>query len=43
MNKNKTEWQNYIKLEFLSVPENVALARITVASFISQVDLTLND
>jgi stage II sporulation protein AB (anti-sigma F factor) len=40
---NKINWQNFIKLEFASVPENVGLARITVASFASQVDLTLND
>lgn len=41
--ENNTNYQNHIKLELASVPENVGLARITVASFVSQVDLTLND
>lgn len=40
---NKISYRNHIKLEMASVPENVGLARITVASFVSQLDLTLND
>lgn len=34
---------NKIKLEFMSIGENVALARITVAALVSQLELTLND
>jgi stage II sporulation protein AB (anti-sigma F factor) len=34
---------NKIKLEFLSKGENVALARITIAALVSQLELTLND
>ncbi|HHU33282.1 MAG: anti-sigma F factor [Zhaonellaceae bacterium] len=41
--ENTQNWQNYIRLELASIPENVGLARITIASFVSQVDLTLND
>jgi len=41
--ENKTNYRNHIKLEMTSIPENVGLARITVASFVSQLDLTLND
>ncbi|MDS1030123.1 anti-sigma F factor [Bacillota bacterium LX-D] len=43
MDKKPNNWQNYMKLEFASLPENVGFARVAVASFISQVDLTLND
>ena len=35
--------QNTMKIEFLSIPENVALARIVIASFASQLDFTLSD
>jgi stage II sporulation protein AB (anti-sigma F factor) len=35
--------KNSIKLEFTSIGENVALARVTVAALVSQLDLTLND
>lgn len=35
--------KNQMKLSFLSVPENLALARVTVASFASQLDFTLDD
>ncbi|MHB1126830.1 MAG: anti-sigma F factor [Bacillota bacterium] len=35
--------RNQILLEFLSVPENVGLARVAVASFASHLDPTLND
>ncbi len=35
--------RNQIKLEFISIPENVGLARITIAALASQLDLTLND
>ncbi len=35
--------KNQVKLVFLSLPENVALARITVAAFAAQLDLTLED
>ncbi len=34
---------NQFKLEFKSVPENVAFARVTVAAFASQLDYTLNE
>ncbi|KJS82726.1 MAG: ATPase [Peptococcaceae bacterium BICA1-8] len=34
---------NYIKLEFSSLPENVALARVLIASLVVQVDTTIND
>lgn len=34
---------NHMRLEFLSLPENVGLARVAVASFVAQLDLTLND
>lgn len=34
---------NKIKLEFSSKGENVALARITIAALVSQMELTLND
>jgi len=32
-----------MKLEFLSIPANVAFARVTVAAFASQLDFTLSD
>ncbi|MEW6621632.1 MAG: anti-sigma F factor [Bacillota bacterium] len=35
--------RNAMSLEFLSLPENVGLARITVASFAAQEEMTLND
>lgn len=35
--------KNRIKLEFSSLGENVALARITIAALASQLELTLND
>lgn len=34
---------NQAKLEFKSLPANVAFARVTVAAFASQLDFTLND
>ncbi|MDD4169924.1 MAG: anti-sigma F factor [Desulfotomaculaceae bacterium] len=34
---------NQMKLEFLSIPANVAFARVTVAAFASQLDYTLSD
>ncbi|MHB8171440.1 MAG: anti-sigma F factor [Thermincolia bacterium] len=34
---------NHMKLEFLGLAENVALARVTVAAFASQLDFTLTD
>jgi len=34
---------NQMKLEFLSIPANVAFARVTVAAFASQLDFTLSD
>lgn len=34
---------NYARLEFRSLPANVAFARVTVAAFASQLDFTLND
>jgi stage II sporulation protein AB (anti-sigma F factor) len=35
--------KNQMKLSFLSVPENLPLARVTAASFASQLDFTLDD
>lgn len=37
------QFMNHMKLEFLSIPANVAFARITVAAFASQLDFTLAD
>lgn len=34
---------NQMRLEFLSIPANVAFARVTVAAFASQLDFTLAD
>jgi len=34
---------NYMEMEFLSIPENVGLSRVAVASFAAQIDMTLND
>jgi len=34
---------NQMKLEFLSLPENVALARVSIAAFAAQLDFTLTD
>jgi stage II sporulation protein AB (anti-sigma F factor) len=34
---------NSIKLQFMSISQNIGLARVTVASFAAQLDLTLND
>jgi stage II sporulation protein AB (anti-sigma F factor) len=34
---------NQMKLELLSKPENIGLARLTVASFAAQLDFTLED
>lgn len=34
---------NQIKIEFMSVPDNVALARVAIASLAAQLDFTLND
>ncbi|MHB8986618.1 MAG: ATP-binding protein, partial [Eubacteriales bacterium] len=34
---------NRMKIEFLSIPVNVAFARIAVAAFASQLDYTLTD
>jgi len=41
--KDRGEIINYVQMEFLSVPENVSLSRVAVASFAAQLDLTLND
>lgn len=35
--------ENSMALEFLSLPENVGLARVAVATFAAQVDMTLNE
>ncbi len=35
--------KNNVVIQFLSIPENVALSRVTVAAVASQLDLTLND
>lgn len=37
------QFLNQMKLEFLSLPANVAFARVTVAAFASQLDFTLAD
>ncbi len=42
-NENMGKLINSLRMEFLSVPDNVALARVTVASLAAQADLTLND
>ncbi len=34
---------NHMRIEFSSLPENVAFARVAVAAFASQLDVTLND
>lgn len=34
---------NFMSMEFLSVPENVGLSRVAVASFAANMDMTLND
>lgn len=34
---------NQLKMEFSSLPENVAFARVAVAAFAAQLDFTLND
>ncbi|MDK2984671.1 MAG: hypothetical protein PWQ96_313 [Clostridia bacterium] len=34
---------NSIQLQFMSIPDNIGLARVTVASFAAQLDLTLNE
>lgn len=35
--------KNQMKLSFLSIPENLPLARVTVAAFAAQLDFTLED
>lgn len=35
--------KNQMKLSFMSVPENVPLARVTVAAFAAQLEFTLED
>ncbi len=39
----KIKVANSMALEFLSLPENVGLARVAVAAFAAQVDMTLNE
>lgn len=34
---------NHVKIEFLSLPENVSLARVLIANLVAQIDTTLND
>ncbi|SMB95052.1 stage II sporulation protein AB (anti-sigma F factor) [Desulfonispora thiosulfatigenes DSM 11270] len=34
---------NHVKIEFSSLPENVSLARVLIASLVAQIDTTLND
>lgn len=34
---------NFINMEFLSLPENVGLARVVVASFAAQLDMTVSE
>lgn len=40
MDKNK---ENYIRLQFASIPDNVALARVLISSLVAQGDITLTD
>ncbi|MBC7325131.1 MAG: anti-sigma F factor [Moorella sp. (in: Bacteria)] len=35
--------ENSMALEFLSLPQNIGLARVAVATFAAQVDMTLNE
>lgn len=35
--------ENYLKISFPSLPENVGLARVIVAAFAAQLDFTLNE
>ncbi|NLJ72760.1 MAG: anti-sigma F factor [Syntrophomonadaceae bacterium] len=35
--------KNFVKLEFSSLPENVAFARASVGAFVTQLDCTLDD
>lgn len=35
--------KNYVRFEFLSLPENISFARSCVGSFVSQLDCTLDD
>ncbi len=35
--------ENYLKISFPSLPENVSLSRVIVASFAAQLDFTLNE
>ena len=37
------EIRNQMKIAFMSLPENLSLARVTVASFAAQLDFTLED
>ena len=41
--RGKTEWSNYIKLEFPSKSANEAFARSAVAAFAAQLDPTLDE
>ena len=43
MTKKNGKVLNQLKMEFLSLQDNVGLARVTVASFAAQDDLTLNE
>ncbi|WP_035270452.1 anti-sigma F factor [Desulfitibacter alkalitolerans] len=43
MTKKSDKVLNLLKMEFLSLQENVGLARVAVASFAAQDDLTLNE
>lgn len=40
---SKKKTLNFMRMELLSCPENVALARVAVASFAAQMEMTLND
>lgn len=37
------EAQNYMRLEIMAKPENISLARLTIATFASQLDFTLTE
>jgi len=43
MPKGNGEVLNTMRLEFLSLPENVGLARVAVAALAAQADITLNE
>ncbi|MDP3044030.1 MAG: ATP-binding protein, partial [Bacillota bacterium] len=37
------EFENFLRIEFFSRPENVGLARVAVAAFAAQLDYTISE